>query len=78
MYQFGDFRLKIILLGQKVLHQCCTRALKIRRYTARLNPQSIDNPRFLERAYGINNTTTKASASEGRGFESRRAYHEKS
>ncbi len=35
MYQFGDFRLKIILLGQKVLHQCCTYALKIRRYTAR-------------------------------------------
>lgn len=54
MYQFGDFRLKIILLGQKVLHQCCTYSLKIRRYTEHLNPQSIDNQRLFERKHGIN------------------------
>ena len=54
MYQFGDFRLEIVLLGQKVLHQCCTYALKICRHTAHPNPQSIDNQRLFERKRGIN------------------------
>ena len=54
MYQFGDFRLEIVLLGQKVLHQCCTYALKICCHTAHPNPQSIDNQRLFEREHGIN------------------------
>ena len=54
MYQFGDFRLEIVLLGQKVLHQCCTYALKICCHTTHPNPQSIDNQRLFERKHGIN------------------------